>query len=336
MSVIVPVHNRSLQLRALLAALSRQSFPHDTFEVLVCDDGSSEDLTRVLSPADGLQLVYLRQRQCGPGEARNLGLRHARGEIVAFTDSDCVPDEHWLRSLSEALESQAVGLVGGRIDYRGGQFLWGRCLNFLMSSTLGAAGARDPRGRIHMKFFPRAGNLAVRRSLAEAVDGFSGARYGEDIEFSDRVHKLGVEVRFVPEAVVLHNEQRGICQILREAFQKGRTRVRLARLRRMHEPLHAMPAGFVIYSFASLGLGLLWPAHAAWFSIPGVLYALLIGILAVQGVWVLRDLRAALVVPLCALAIHFGYGIGYLTEWMWSRAPTSVRSTEQPQTAHDS
>jgi glycosyltransferase involved in cell wall biosynthesis len=316
LSVIVPVYNRSDQLRQLLAALAQQSFARAWFEVIICDDGSSEDLSRVASETAGLQIVYLRQERQGAGKARNLGLAHARGEILAFTDSDCLPGADWLRALDQAMEGPSIGLVGGRIDYRGAQFLLGRCLNFLMSSTLGAAGARDPRGVVHMGFYPRAGNLAVRRSLALAVNGFPGSRHGEDLEFSHRIREQGVEIRFVPEAVVVHNERRGFGQMAREAFWKGWARVRLARLFRMHEFLHALPAGFVLYCLVAPLLGMLQPSLSFWGVLPALSYALMLAILAVQGAWALRDIRAAVVVPVCALAIHFGYGVGYLAAWL--------------------
>ena len=315
-SVIVPVYNRSDQLRQLLTALAQQSLPREWFEVMICDDGSSEDLSRVLSETTGLQIVHLRQERRGPGEARNLGLAHARGEILAFTDSDCLPGRDWLRALNQAMECPSVGLVGGRIGYREAQFLSGRCLNFLMSSTLGAAGARDPRGLVHMEFYPRAGNLAVRRSLAQSVNGFSGARHGEDLEFSHRIREQGVEVRFVPEAAVVHNERRGFSQMASEAFWKGWARVRLTRLFRMHEFLHALPAGFILYGLVGPLLGMLRPSLSLWVALPALSYVLMLAILAVQGAWALRDIRAAVVVPVCALAIHFGYGAGYLAAWI--------------------
>jgi GT2 family glycosyltransferase len=318
-SVIVAVHNRLAQLRQLLEALARQSLPPESFEVLVCDDGSSEDLSSAVSAIDGIQVVFLRQGRAGAGKARTMGLCHARGEIVAFTDSDCIPDERWLQALSDALQSPSVGLVGGRIDHRRGEFLVGRCLNFLMSSTLGAAGARDPRGLIHMQFLPRAGNLAVRRSLAEAVNGFSGTPYGEDIEFSDRVRELGTDIGFVPQAVVSHNDQSALAQVVCEAFQKGKARVRLTRHRRMHELVHAAPAGLLLYSLMAVALGLLCPSYAASIAIPGVVYLLLIGVLAIQGTCALQDGRAILIVPLCAVALHFGYGAGYLKAWFSPR-----------------
>lgn len=101
-SIVVPVFNRPAELRQLLAALIRQSVSPTEFEILICDDGSTADIPAVvdeLRTEHAPPIRYLRQHNQGPGIARNLGLANAGGAIVAFTDSDCLPDREWLAEL---------------------------------------------------------------------------------------------------------------------------------------------------------------------------------------------------------------------------------------------
>lgn len=93
-SVVLPVFNRAEGLRRLLRALARQHFPMDRLEVVICDDGSTEDIASVVAgfrQEAPLRALYLRQANAGPGAARNLGIAAAAGEFLAFTDSDCAP-----------------------------------------------------------------------------------------------------------------------------------------------------------------------------------------------------------------------------------------------------
>jgi glycosyltransferase involved in cell wall biosynthesis len=319
-SVVVPVYNRSRELRRLLSALVAQAFPRNV-EVLICDDGSTDDLAAIVAEFDQrsrFPLLHLRQSNRGAGAARNLGLAHARGEIVAFTDSDCEPDANWLAELVRPLRDPRVGIVGGLVDYRTARHLSGRCVNFLMSSTLGAAGARDPRSAVHMKYYPRAGNLAVRRDLANKVGGFPTPAHGEDLEFSHKIMQLGVRAEFAASATVVHNEQRRWHQVAREAFSKGAARVRLARRHGMHEVLHALPALLCVYLAVLCGLGVARPDLMPWCAIPAFLYAAVLGVLSLQGAFAIGDARAAMLVPFYAVTIHVGYGLGYL--WAWPRA----------------
>jgi glycosyltransferase involved in cell wall biosynthesis len=312
-SVVVPVYNRSRELRRLLHALAGQTFSGPQIEVLVCDDGSTEDLTEVLQEFEGkLQLVYLRQANLGPGAARNVGLQHARGELVAFTDSDCIPAPTWLDEIIRPLSDASVGIVGGNIDYARAEHLSGQCINFLMSSTLGAAGARNPRSAVHMKYYPRAGNLAVRRDLALAAGGFPAVSHGEDLEFSHRVMQLGARAEFAELAQVIHNERRGVGAAACEAFKKGEARVRLAAHLGMHEVIHGLPTTLCTYlAVLCCAAALRWDL-LPWLAVPGYVYVAALGILAVQGAIALRCARAGALVPVYAVAMHIGYGLGYV------------------------
>jgi mycofactocin glycosyltransferase len=312
-SVVVPVYNRSGQLRRLLGALAGQTFPKEQMEVLICDDGSTEDLVEVLAEFEGrLTLVHLRQAKLGAGAARNLGLRESRGELVALTDSDCIPAATWLEEIIRPMAEPSVGIVGGNIDYARAEHLSGQCINFLMSSALGAGGARNPRSAVHMKYYPRSGNLAVRRELALAAGGFPAASHGEDLEFSHKVMQLGGRAEFAESAQVVHNERRGVGAAAWEAFKKGEARVRLATRHGIHEVIHVLPALFCLYLVLFCATATARRDLVAWLAIPGCFYGVALAVLAVQAAVALRSARAAALVPVYAAAMHLGYGLGYL------------------------
>jgi len=325
-SVIVPVFNRSEELRRVLLALCDQRLPEE-FEILICDDGSTENIAAVvaeLQHCDARPIRYFRQVNRGPGVARNLGLENARGHIVAFTDSDCLPDADWLAELTAPIDNGIAGMTGGYIDFRTADHLSGRCVNFLMSSMLGAGGARDPRSIVHMKYYPRAGNTAVLREVALAVGGFPGQNHGEDIEFSDRILQEGVNIQFVPTAIVVHNEKRTIRQVWCEAFRKGAARIRLARERGVHEWVHQLPAMLVLGLSVSALFALIFPSHALWAAMPFAAYGLVLLLVGLQGGAVLRDVRAAALLPIYTALMHIGYGCGYLAT-RFGRAGPSAR-----------
>ena len=114
-SIIVPTFDRPEALTACVQAMRRLDYPRDRFEVIIVDDGSR--IPAVASRPhleDDVMITVLRQANAGPASARNLGARHARGDILAFTDDDCRPTPQWLRELAQSFHDEPTELVGGR------------------------------------------------------------------------------------------------------------------------------------------------------------------------------------------------------------------------------
>ncbi len=190
-SVIVPTHDRrNLVLQALEAIAAQQDV---AFEVIVVDDASSDgtfDAVVARAAELGLAGRIVRLGHCGgPAGARNAGLLHARGEIAAFTDSDCLPDAGWLAAGIAAI-APGIDLVQGR--------------------TEAPPGARIPFFNHFIETKRLDGhystsNLFYRREAVIAAGGFDGrCDYWEDTDLGYRVRRLGGGERFEPAAVVYH------------------------------------------------------------------------------------------------------------------------------------
>jgi glycosyltransferase involved in cell wall biosynthesis len=119
-SIIVPTYNRRVMLQRLLESLSRLQC-HCPLEFIIVDD-CSDDLTQTMvedwKETAGLSnVIYHRlASRSGPARARNTAIRHSTGNILAFTDSDCVADPSWVEQLYQRLISDPVYAgVGGRV-----------------------------------------------------------------------------------------------------------------------------------------------------------------------------------------------------------------------------
>lgn len=195
-SIVIPCRNRPSELRRALESVAAQDFPRDRFEVLLCDDGSEVDLRPAVEHARylGLDAYYLRQPARGPAAARNLGIRNARGSIIAMTDSDTQPRSDWLGKLVAALDShpEAVG-VEGRVEAdNAGEF-----------APLGES-PTNAQGGVYLTC-----NCAYRREALEKVGGFDETfpyPAFEDTDLAARIQQMG-EILWQPDAVVIHPER---------------------------------------------------------------------------------------------------------------------------------
>jgi glycosyltransferase involved in cell wall biosynthesis len=114
-SVIVPTFNDNPRLGRCLAALETQTYPASRYEVIVVDDGSDPPASRVTAGLPRVRALAGAHR--GSYAARNQGLAVARGPVVAFTDSDCLPARDWIECGVRALAARpGCGLVAGAIE----------------------------------------------------------------------------------------------------------------------------------------------------------------------------------------------------------------------------
>lgn len=228
LSVVIACRDAAALLPVQLAALARQSSPVP-WEVLVCDNGSTDDTVAVaLSWAERLPLrVVDASAGVGAGPARNAGVEAARAEYIGFCDADDEVGDGWLVALHRALGEHPF--VAGRFD-----------LGRLNSPRAVRSRRLDQQTGLQMSSaavgLPHAGggNLGIHRSVFRSVGGFDpSVRYLQDTDLCWRVQCAGYPLVFVPELVV-HVRLRST---LRGMYRQGRNYgASLALLERRHAP----------------------------------------------------------------------------------------------------
>jgi cellulose synthase/poly-beta-1,6-N-acetylglucosamine synthase-like glycosyltransferase len=203
-------------LPEVIGALLAQEHP---VEVVIADDGSTDNTADVVG---SFPVKYVYQQNRGPAAARNTGAKAASGEILAFTDSDCLASPDWTKRLVEGFDDEAVGVVAGSYGIANPN----KILPCLIHEEI--------KWR-HSRFgeFVRAFgsyNFAIRRELFEGLGGFDesyGTASGEDNDLSYRVLKAGYKIRFSPDALVAHYHTEGLWKYLKEQARHGYWRMKL-------------------------------------------------------------------------------------------------------------
>jgi len=221
-SVVVPAHNASATIEECLQALARQSLPRAEYEVIVVDDGSS-DSTRATAARYGVEV--LTQDHQGPATARNLGADEAQGEIILFTDADCVPASNWIETMLAPFRDDQI--AGAKGVYRTHQkALVARFVQLEYEDKY------DLMRKERYIDFIDTYSAAYRKEVFNNNEGFDPAfprASGEDVEFSYRLAERGYKMVFVPQAIVYHHHVDSLRDYLKRKFYVGYWRVLMYR-----------------------------------------------------------------------------------------------------------
>jgi GT2 family glycosyltransferase len=217
-SIVIPTYDRPDSLDRVLGALTVLEYPPDRFEVLVVDDGGEIPLeSRVKAYSDSLNLLLLRQPNAGPGAARNHGAGLARGEYLAFTDDDCLPDPGWLRAMEAALRGSGYAICGGKTRNK----MEGNPCSEATQLLADYLNEHYNPTRTFGAFFPT-NNLSVSRKAFAELGGFDGSlRFGEDRDLCYRWATRGHGFVYAPDAVVYHAHRLTLLSFVRLHFLYG-------------------------------------------------------------------------------------------------------------------
>jgi glycosyltransferase involved in cell wall biosynthesis len=201
-SVVIPTYNASGSIAHCLRALIAQSYPN--LQIIVCDDGSSDDTVGVASAIDDPRIVVVRSElNRGPSAARNRGIRQAAGEIIFFTDGDVEATRDWVRNGLRYFVDDALVGIEGKVIYvsRGySQQYSDRIIENLHGGEYMTA------------------NVAYRKAALARVGLFRETlRLFEDRDLALRLRPLG-QIAFAEDAVVCHmKESYSVRSYMREA-----------------------------------------------------------------------------------------------------------------------
>ncbi|MFM9976705.1 MAG: glycosyltransferase [Sphingomonadaceae bacterium] len=218
-TVVVPTFNRPERLAACLRALANLDYPAKRLSIEIVDDGSPQDLGAVVAAASmPFALRLTRQRNQGPAVARNAGARIATGDLLAFTDDDCLPDQRWLIGLAHAFERSPGALIGGLVQ-NGVDRICSEASQDLVDFLYQYFNAENGG----VPFFT-SNNLACSRELFLATGGFDETfpiAAAEDRELGMRWRRQGRDLIFADDALVLHQHDLDLPKFWRQHRNYG-------------------------------------------------------------------------------------------------------------------
>ncbi len=313
-SVVVPAYNSAKTIEPCLAALRAQTTPHDNYEIIVVDDGST-DATAQLAQAQGVRVI--RQPNGGAAAARNTGAHHANGGIVIFVDADSVPDERFVEKMASAFSSSEIAGASGEKKTRQAN-VWARFIQMEYDYKYDLIAAHPTID------FVDSSTAAYRRDIFLANGGFDTAMMeAEDTELSFRLAERGCKMVLIRDAIAYHTHPESLPEFLIRKYRYATWRaIVYARMPRKMTSETRTPRSQKLQ--VMLAFGLVPAIIGAWLFGPFAWVAALLLLLFlsttipfVRWSWQ-RDQTVALIAPVVFLLAAYAGGIGLavgLTKW---------------------
>lgn len=304
-TIIVPVLNMGDKISECLTAIFNQSYK--PYEVIVVD-GHSRDNT--VDNAQKFQVQILYENYGTRAGANQIGLQEAKGDYIAFTDADCIPDKDWLKNLINEFETDIVG-VGGSV-HNIGNSLWQRSINLSQNTFLGAANSIQGRVYESKRYVTSISgcNCLYRKKDLIRVGGFkTDLCTAEDTEVNNRLLKYG-KLLYLPNAIVIHKHGRGLLDFSKRMRQYGSGRVHSQVFN-----LQALPPVFAAIFISLLFLNRIFAYY---------MLLIYISLVVFSSVKIVADNKNPLyivTIPITYLVEHISYTYGF-----WAGIIHKVRS----------
>lgn len=232
-TVIIPTYRDWKRLSYCIDALDKQSYPNTSFEVIIVNNDPSDQVpAEYYLPAN---FTITSESLQGSYAARNKGISLAKGEVFAFTDSDCIPDTNWLKNAVAFFEQNpAYDRIGGKVElfFSGSKYTLGEAYEIVY--------AFRQEDNVN-KGWSVTANMITKKNVLDAIGNFNANMYsGGDAEWGQRAAARNYKIGYSKEVIIRHPARKELNQIIKKARRtaSGKSELEPPKASAFHQYLH--------------------------------------------------------------------------------------------------
>lgn len=314
-SVVIPARNAADVIGNCLKSLKELNYPKDRFEVIIAD-GLSTDKTVQIAESSGAKVITNPKVRVVSG--RNIGFQMAQGELIAFSDADCIMDRDWLKNCVKYFNDEKVAGVGGPNLVPEDESNFSKAIGLIFDYAFSFKGGAPTRVFNEVIESRTHGSNSIYRAdvLHQVMPVDEDMIEGEDVVMTAKIKRLGYKLLYVPDVLVFHCRRATPRKWWNQMYRYGLGRVLTAR--KMPETI----------KFTQMILGLTIPLLVAFVVLSaffeplallaGAALGMAVALLSAVMAWVkTKSLPVALNMPLALLILAIAWSSGFLRELMF-------------------
>ena len=205
-TVIIPTYHDWERLQWCIDALAEQSYPEIKIEILIINNDTNDKVPKTFKLPKNAKI--LSENKVGSYAARNRGLKNSRGEIIGFTDSDCIPDKDWIKNAVKEFQNDMVSLIGGKVKIykpkNGSNIVYDYEKIFSFRQHINV-----PKGNCVTA------NLFIKRSVVDKIGYFDETvNSGGDWKYTQKAVDNNLVMEYCDNVVVSHPSRKDIVSLL--------------------------------------------------------------------------------------------------------------------------
>lgn len=310
-SVIVPVKNEANLLNHCLKSLMRLDYPKECLEIIVAD-GLSSDNTKEVGLSYGVKVVTNEKQIVASG--RNCAFKEVNGDLVAFTDADCIFDPCWLKNSIKYFSDEKIGGVGGITLLPPNSSYFEKAIDFLfyLAGIISATSHRQTIPLVkEVKDIPGCNAIYRKEVLDKVLPLDENLLTAEDVWMNFCIRNLGYRLILAPDVVLWHYRRNSPRKFIRQIyrFAIGRLQVGKKNLKLLN-PFHILIG--IALPFL-LAMGVFFYLFSFFFQF--LQFILILFLVITLFCWIkTKSIRVAVNLPFVIIIFTFAWSVGFLKE----------------------
>lgn len=217
-SVIIPFLNEEAHIERCIQSLLNQDFPRDKYEIIFIDNDSTDRSREIVLSYP--ELILITEKKIGAYAARNRGLSIARGDIIAFTDADCMPTRDWLKNIMKGMYEKNAEIVLGSRSFNRRNGWFSKSAQDYENSKIDFVLRNDLKNNVYCY----TNNMAVKSNLFKTFGCFADVKRGGDTLFIQKYVAVSDQSRiaYLSDMVIVHLEIASIFSWLKKIYIRGK------------------------------------------------------------------------------------------------------------------
>jgi cellulose synthase/poly-beta-1,6-N-acetylglucosamine synthase-like glycosyltransferase len=326
-SIIIPAKNEEKLIRSCLNSLKALDYPKDKLEIIVVD-GLSTDQTDTVARELGATVISNVKQTVSPG--RNIGFENAKGELIAFTDADCIIDKNWLTNCVKYFEQdEAVACVGGPNLTPEGESNFGKAVGFVFDQPIFAAGsihARELKAVKEVTSIPGCNAIYRQKVLSKVMPLDESMLTGDDTLLNRKILDLGYKLLYTPDVIVLHFRRPTPMRLWKQFYRYAIGRLQVGKKdKRLLNPMHVL-SGLSLPILLLYALVLILNDSMLLLSFSVLVGLLFLLFFSIKGMVKWKSISVGLQIPMIIILIMTAWSCGFLREWIFPLPPSPLKA----------